>query len=322
MAPGGVTRPPPQRGRAGRHMAPSRGGRGGSGAGSGDRIRPVARRPSLPPYPCPVGLDEMEPCAGWPRTEPATATGSAEHPHAWSVIDHELDVIEHLGFPGYFLVVWDIVDFAADPTSTARVGERQRTVRSAMRSASPRPMRWDSGCCSSGSCRRSATGRPTSTSTSNRTAARRPSSTCTTATVGTTAQVANVITYRLLVGARHRQGVRVRSGPAGRLVEAGRRGRVEATTAQLKPDGTPTTTSRPPCSSSPPRSRTFPPPRHPLRGMVICDRPVIEVCPVEWARMDRCSVLQWDKDDCAATGLVKFDLLSSGCCRPCTTPSI
>ncbi|TVR22439.1 MAG: error-prone DNA polymerase, partial [Ilumatobacter sp.] len=40
--------------------------------------------------------------------------------------------------------------------------------------------------------------------------------------------------------------------------------------------------------------------------------PVIEVCPVEWARMDQRSVLQWDKDDCAAAGLVKFDLLGLG----------
>ena len=47
-------------------------------------------------------------------------------------------------------------------------------------------------------------------------------------------------------------------------------------------------------------------------GMVICDRPVIEVCPVEWARMEDRSVLQWDKDDCAAAGLVKFDLLGLG----------
>jgi DNA polymerase III alpha subunit len=47
-------------------------------------------------------------------------------------------------------------------------------------------------------------------------------------------------------------------------------------------------------------------------GMVICDRPVIEVCPVEWARMENRSVLQWDKDDCAAVALVKFDLLGLG----------
>src|SRR5204862_495388 len=56
-------------------------------------------------------------------------------------------------------------------------------------------------------------------------------------------------------------------------------------------------------------------PRH-LRihagGMVICDRPVGQVCPIEWARKEARSVLQWDKDDCAAAGLVKFDLLGLG----------
>jgi error-prone DNA polymerase len=47
-------------------------------------------------------------------------------------------------------------------------------------------------------------------------------------------------------------------------------------------------------------------------GMVMADRPLVEYCPVEWARMDGRSVLQWDKDDCAAAGLVKFDLLGLG----------
>jgi error-prone DNA polymerase len=47
-------------------------------------------------------------------------------------------------------------------------------------------------------------------------------------------------------------------------------------------------------------------------GMVLADRPLTEVCPVEWARMEDRSVLQWDKDDCAAAGLVKFDLLGLG----------
>jgi error-prone DNA polymerase len=47
-------------------------------------------------------------------------------------------------------------------------------------------------------------------------------------------------------------------------------------------------------------------------GMVLCDRPVIDVCPVEWARMPGRTVLQWDKDDCAEAGLVKFDLLGLG----------
>lgn len=47
-------------------------------------------------------------------------------------------------------------------------------------------------------------------------------------------------------------------------------------------------------------------------GMVLCDRPIVEVCPIEWATMENRSVLQWDKDDCAAAGLVKFDLLGLG----------
>lgn len=47
-------------------------------------------------------------------------------------------------------------------------------------------------------------------------------------------------------------------------------------------------------------------------GMVMADRPLTEYAPVEWARMENRTVLQWDKDDCAAAGLVKFDLLGLG----------
>jgi error-prone DNA polymerase len=47
-------------------------------------------------------------------------------------------------------------------------------------------------------------------------------------------------------------------------------------------------------------------------GMVLTDRPVGEVCPIEPARMENRTVLQWDKDDCASMGLVKFDLLGLG----------
>ncbi|MGJ4843679.1 error-prone DNA polymerase [Leifsonia sp. Le1] len=47
-------------------------------------------------------------------------------------------------------------------------------------------------------------------------------------------------------------------------------------------------------------------------GMVLTDRPVGEVCPIEHARMENRTVLQWDKDDCAWMGLVKFDLLGLG----------
>jgi error-prone DNA polymerase len=47
-------------------------------------------------------------------------------------------------------------------------------------------------------------------------------------------------------------------------------------------------------------------------GMVLTDRPVGEIVPIEHARMEKRTVLQWDKDDCAWMGLVKFDLLGLG----------
>jgi len=47
-------------------------------------------------------------------------------------------------------------------------------------------------------------------------------------------------------------------------------------------------------------------------GMVLTERPVGEVVPIEHARMENRTVLQWDKDDCEWMGLVKFDLLGLG----------
>ncbi|WP_425433738.1 error-prone DNA polymerase [Nocardioides exalbidus] len=47
-------------------------------------------------------------------------------------------------------------------------------------------------------------------------------------------------------------------------------------------------------------------------GMVLTEQPIGEVCPIERARMDRRTVLQWDKDACESMGLVKFDLLGLG----------
>ncbi len=75
--------------------------------------------PNLPPFPCPPGPD------GRPLTEMAylrrLTEAGAEHrygprhaptqPGAWEQIDHELALIEALGFPGYFLIVWDLVEF-------------------------------------------------------------------------------------------------------------------------------------------------------------------------------------------------------------------
>ena len=47
-------------------------------------------------------------------------------------------------------------------------------------------------------------------------------------------------------------------------------------------------------------------------GMVIADRPLWQVVPLEWGRMEGRTVIQWDKDDSSAVGIVKFDLLGLG----------
>lgn len=47
-------------------------------------------------------------------------------------------------------------------------------------------------------------------------------------------------------------------------------------------------------------------------GMVLTKRPIGHVVPIERARMEKRTVVQWDKDDCAYMGLVKFDLLGLG----------
>src|SRR4029079_10997757 len=79
------------------------------GAGAVD-LKLVA--PELPPFPCPDGLDEM----GYLRRLTEERASKCYGPRgtnekAWRIIDHERDVIASLCFPGYFLIVWDIVEF-------------------------------------------------------------------------------------------------------------------------------------------------------------------------------------------------------------------
>ena len=68
--------------------------------------------PRLPAYPVPAGHTEMS----WLRR--LTMDGARErygppeaHPEAYAQLEHELRMIDELGFPGYFLVVYDIVTF-------------------------------------------------------------------------------------------------------------------------------------------------------------------------------------------------------------------
>jgi error-prone DNA polymerase len=266
--------------------------------------------PNLPPFPCPPGLDEMGYLSVLVErggTERYGARGGERVPGAWAQIDHELRVIEELGFPGYFLVVWDIVEFcrrvdilcqgrgsaansavcfalgvtSADAVSLGLLFER---FLSPERDGPPDiDIDIESG-------RREEVIQYVYAKHGRRNAA----------------QVANVITYRA------RSAVRDMGKALGHA-----QGQVDAWSKQLDFYA----------SVNGQTDRAIPDevlalaaevehfPRHlgiHSGGMVMCDRPVVEVCPVEWGRMKDRTVLQWDKDDCAAAGLVKFDLLGLG----------
>jgi error-prone DNA polymerase len=267
--------------------------------------------PSLPPFPCPDGLDEMAYLRRVVEENGRRRYGSREsRPDAWRVIDHELDVIEGLGFPGYFLIVWDIVEFCN--RSNIYCQGRGSAANSAV-------------CYALGVTKADAVGMgllferflsperdgPPDIDLDIESDRREEAIQYVYHRYGRhhTAQVANVITYR------SRSAVRDMAKALGFAP-----GQQDAWSKQVDGWGRVEATANEPGHTIPRNVLEFAEqvedfPRHlgiHSGGMVICDRPVIEVCPVEWARMDRRSVLQWDKDDCAATGLVKFDLLGLG----------
>jgi error-prone DNA polymerase len=267
--------------------------------------------PDLPPFPCPEGLDEM----GYLRqlvTDGARLRYGtrSDRPDAWRVIDHELEVIERLGFPGYFLVVWEIAEFCRK--SNIYCQGRGSAANSAVCFAL--------GITSVDAVKRqllferflsAERDEPPDIDLDIESDRREEAIQHVYDRYGRdyTAQVANVITYRA------RSAVRDMSKALG--FSPGQQdawskqvdhwGRVEVTASQPDHDI--------PANVLAMATEVEDFPRHlgiHSGGMVICDRPVIDVCPVEWARMENRSVLQWDKDDCAAVGLVKFDLLGLG----------
>uniref|UniRef100_A0A6J7MXQ8 Error-prone DNA polymerase n=1 Tax=freshwater metagenome TaxID=449393 RepID=A0A6J7MXQ8_9ZZZZ len=280
--------------------------------------------PQLPPYPCPAGMNEMQ----YLRhvTEEGARRRYGERPfanetsslraRAWATIDRELGIVEQLGFPGYFLVVWDLVEFCRRENIYCQ--GRGSAANSAV-------------CYSLGITKADAVSLgllferflsperdgPPDIDIDIESDRREEVIQYAYARYGRhhAAQVANVITYR------SRSSVRDMARALGfapgqqdawsKQVDAW--GSVASTAAQRNPDGTPAHDIPDAVLDLAAQVEDFP--RHlgiHSGGMVICDRPIIEVCPVEWARMERRSVLQWDKDDCAAAGLVKFDLLGLG----------
>lgn len=296
--------------------------------------------PNLPPFPTPPGHTEMTWLAHLTEQGAAQRYGprdNPQHPRAYAQIDYELRIIDQLGFAGYFLIVWDIVRFCNEAgiycqgrgsaansavcyalgvtkADAVRLGLLFERFLSPERDGPP-----DIDVDIESDRREEAIqyvyhryGREQA------------------------AQVANVITYR------PRSAVR----DMGKALGASQ-GQVDAWSKQLGPwSPLPAPYERAPYEPAPyepapyeraPADRAPTPtgtgtsgvpeavldlarqvqdfPRHlgiHSGGMVLCDRPVAEVCPVEWARMAERSVLQWDKDDCAAAGLVKFDMLGLG----------
>ncbi|MEO9139206.1 MAG: PHP domain-containing protein, partial [Jatrophihabitans sp.] len=71
--------------------------------------------PDLPPFPCPDGLTEMQYLRRLTYEGAARWFGGTPHEaRAYDMIEHELEIIEDLHFPGYFLVVWDIARFCRE----------------------------------------------------------------------------------------------------------------------------------------------------------------------------------------------------------------
>ena len=265
--------------------------------------------PNLPPYPCPDDHDEMS----WLRE--LTRQGALRRygpisdervPGAYDQIDHELDLIEELGFPGYFLIVSDIVSFCreADIFCQGRGSAANSAVCYALgitnadavalgllfeRFLSPERDGPPDIDIDIESDRREEVIQYVYNRYGREHAA----------------QVANVITYR------SKSAVRDMAKALGYAV-----GQQDAFSKGLDGwAGLGSQTASLPADVFELATELEHAPRHlgiHSGGMVICDRPVVEVCPVEWARMENRSVLQWDKEDCAATGLVKFDLLGLG----------
>ena len=272
--------------------------------------------PGLPPFPCPDGTDEM---AHLRRLAEAGAVGrygpreSERVPGAWTQIDRELEVIEQLGYPGYFLVVWDLVEFCR--RSDIYCQGRGSAANSAV-------------CYALGITNVDAVGLGLLFERFLSPAREGPPDIDIDIESGRreeviqyvygrhgrrhAAQVANVISYRRRSAVRD---VARALGYAPGQQDAFARAVGRRLPEEEAPGAGPASASTVPAEVQELAAELADAPRHlgvHSGGMVICDRPLGEVCPIEWAtRADR-SVLQWDKDDCAAVGLVKFDLLGLG----------
>ncbi|MFI1933012.1 error-prone DNA polymerase [Streptomyces sp. NPDC020330] len=264
-------------------------------------------RPELPEFAVPAGHTQDSwlrhraeaACTGryGPRTDPAAGA-------AWRQLDHELDLVAGLGLAGYFLIVHDIVRHAAeqgiwcqgrgsaassvicyvlgitavDPLRHGLLFERFLSLEK----AGPPDIDLDL-----------ESGRREEVIQYVYTRYGRPHA----------AQVANMITYQPRLAIR--DAARVLGYPEAQTREMTRH-------IHHAPPG--------PGTDLPGDVRDLAAQLHTLPrhlgvhsgGMVLTRQPIGEIMPVEWATAEGRSVLQGDKDDVAAAGLVKIDLLGLG----------
>ncbi|WP_227425129.1 error-prone DNA polymerase [Pengzhenrongella sicca] len=292
--------------------------------------------PQLPPYPVPPGHTE----ATWLReltwrgaARRYGSRGAERVAGAYAQLERELDVIEQLTFPGYFLIVHDLVEFcrANGILCQGRGSAANSAVCYALGITAVDAVRH--GLLFERFLAPERDG-PPDIDVDIESGRREEVIQYVYAKHGRThaAQVANVISYRprsAVRDAARALGFDVgqqdawsksieRWGSLRGTAQPSAWGEVTADRHDVVP------ALRPPAASDldeiPAQvldlaERFLRLPRHlgiHSGGMVLCDRPVIEVCPVEWARMPGRTVLQWDKEDCADAGLVKFDLLGLG----------
>ncbi|MFL6127155.1 error-prone DNA polymerase [Actinophytocola sp.] len=279
------------------------------GLGCAFDLRLVA--PQLPPFDVPDGHDEVSWLRELTWRGAATRYGSREQaPEAYAQLDHELAIIEELDFPGYFLVVADIVQFCRDRGiyCQGRGSAANSAVCYALGITNADPVQWNLLFERFLSPDRDG---PPDIDVDIESDRREEAIQYVYAKHGRrrAALVANVITYRA------KSAVRDAAKALGYSP-----GQQDAWSKQIDRWGPVATVAR---SASDPipepvlelAEQFGDLPRHlgiHSGGMVLSDQPVSEVVPVEHARMKDRTVLQWDKDDCAAIGLVKFDLLGLG----------
>ncbi|MGQ0846286.1 MAG: error-prone DNA polymerase [Sporichthyaceae bacterium] len=291
-------------------------------------------RPRLPDFPVPQGHTAMS----WLReltvrgARQRYGTREAERqPGAWAQLDHELEMIERLDFPGYFLIVHEIVEFArsANILCQGRGSAANSAVCYALgitavdavyygllfeRFLSPERGEPPDIDIDIESGRREEVIQHVYERYGRRHAA----------------QVANVISYRPRSAVRDMaKALGYSTGAQDAFSKGAHRSAFDRSSSSLVPrsshsldalpsdDGEAMSEDEIPADVMALAGQVAAFPRHlgiHSGGMVICDRPVVEVVPVEPARMENRTVVQWDKDDCASplVNLVKFDLLGLG----------